>query len=238
MNQASKIKLDGVYTDDYGLKVQGRYEIPTAEKDIEFIEIKGRDGELTKEYGYKNITLSVSFSLNTRWKSESFKSVFRKVKQYILNAKTFAVDDDPEVYYKIKSTQIESAENKIVKFGQFVVNFVLDPFQYEVDNAPISITSQTTIINEGYEALPVITAHVAGTGNIYINEQKVTIQNVNGTITIDSEMQNAYRIADGYVTNLNKHTIGRFPVLEHGENVIRFDGDITKIELIKNLRWV
>lgn len=238
MNQASKIKLDGVYTDDYGLKVEDRYEIPTAEKDIEFIEIKGRDGELTKEYGYKNITLSVSFSLNMRWKSESFKSAFRKVKRYILNAKTFAVDDDPEVYYKIKSAQIESAENKIVKFGQFVVNFVLDPFQYEVNNAPISITSQTTIHNPGYEAEPIMTVHCNGTGNIYINEQKVTIQNINGTITIDSEMQNAYRVSGGYVTNLNNHMIGKFPVLEHGQNTINFDGDISKIELIKNWRWV
>lgn len=238
MNQASKIKLDGVYTDDYGLKVQGRYEIPTAEKDIEFIEIKGRDGELTKEYGYKNITLSVSFSINTRWKSESFKSAFRKVKQYILNAKTLETDDDPEIYYKIKSVQIETAENRIVKFGQFVVNFVLDPFQYEVDNEPITITSRTVINNPGYEALPVITVHMSGTGNIYINEQKVTIQNVNGTITIDSEMQNAYRKSGGYITNLNNHMIGKFPVLEHGKNTISFDGDISKIELIKNWRWV
>lgn len=238
MNQSSKIKLDGIYTDEFGLEVQGRYEVPTAEEDVEYIEIRGRDGELTKKYGYKNIPLPVSFSINRRWQEGTFKSIFRKIKPRILNSKTFSVDDDPEVYYKIKSVQIEPAENRIVKFGQFVVNFTLDPFMYEVDNPTQTITSQTLINNPGYEAEPIMTATCSGTGNIYVNEQKVTIQNINGTITIDSEMQNAYRIAGGYITNLNSHMIGKFPVLKHGDNVISFDGDISKIELIKNWRWV
>lgn len=231
---ASKIKINDVYTDEHGIYPKGRYEVPTAEKDIEFVYIKGRDGELTKEYGYKNIPFSVTFYI----KAESFKKTFRKAKPFLLNTKTIQVDDDDDVFYKVKSVKVNPADNTFETFGEFVVDFVLDPFQYELDNEPITITSQQTITNEGYKAEPILTVHCSGTGNIYINEQKVTIQNINGTITIDSEMQNAYRIAGGYVTNLNSHMIGKFPVLEHGDNVISFDGDISKIELIKNWRWV
>src|SRR5690606_4222876 len=154
---------------------------------------------------------------------------FRKAKMYLLNAKTLIFDDDNEVFYKVKNVQIDTAENYVLQFGEFTVNFTLDPFQYEVNNPTETITSQTTINNPGYEALPVITAHMSGTGNIYVNEQKVTIQNINGTITIDSEMQNAYRIEGGYIVNLNKHMIGKFPILRHGSNVIDFDGDISKM---------
>ena len=231
---ASKIKINGIYTDEHGIYPKGRYEVPTAEEDVERINIRGRDGSLTKKYGYLDIPLSVTFYIH----AESFKTAFRKAKMFLLSAKTIQVDDDDEVYYKVKSVTIHPAENVMKTFGEFVVDFVLDPFMYEVNNPVQTITSQTTIHNPGYEALPVITAHMSGTGNIYVNEQKVTIQNVNGTITIDSEMQNAYRIEGGYIVNLNKHMIGKFPVLEHGSNVISFDGDISKIELIKNWRWV
>lgn len=231
---ASKIKINGVYTDEYGIYPKGRYEVPTPEEDVERIYIRGRDGELTKKYGYRNIDLPIRFYM----KDESFKTAFRKAKTFMLNAKTLQVDDDEEVYYKVKSVTVRPAENVMKTFGEFDVEFTLDPFQYEVNNPTETITSQTTIHNPGYEALPVITVHMSGMGNIYINDQEVTIQNVNGTITIDSEMQNAYRIEGGYIVNLNKHMIGRFPVLEHGQNTISFDGDISKIELIKNWRWV
>src|SRR5690606_25249115 len=164
---------------------------------VEHIEIKGRNGTLTRKYGYKNIVLPVHFTVL----SDNFKKTFRKAKMYLLNAKTLIFDDDNEVFYKVKNVQIDTAENYVLQFGEFTVNFTLDPFQYEINNPTEIITSQTTIHNPGYEAEPIITVHCNGTGNIYINEQKVTIQNINGTITIDSEMQNAYRVSGGYVTN-------------------------------------
>src|SRR5690606_38235708 len=168
--------------------------------------------------------------------AESFKKNFRKAKMFLLNAKTIQVDDDDDVYYKVKSVTVHPAENVMKTFGEFVVDFVLDPFMYEVNNPTEIITSRTTINNPGYKSEPIMTVTCSGTGKIYINDQEITIQNINGTITIDSEMQNAYRIEGGYIVNLNKHMIGKFPVLRHGSNVIDFDGDISKIELIKNWR--
>jgi|SRR5690625_4858794 len=229
---ASKIKINGVLTDDKGVYPKGRYEVPTPEEDTEIIYIRGRDGELTKKYGYRNIDLPILFYM----KDESFKTAFRKAKSFILNAKTLQVDDDDEVFYKVKSVNINPAENLMKTFGEFEVEFTLDPFTYELDNAPITITSQTTIDNDGHTALPIITAQVSGTGKIYINDQEITIRDVNGEITIDSEMQNAYR-AGSPPQNMNKHMIGEFPTLQHGDNVVEFDGDIERLEVILNKRW-
>lgn len=234
---ASKIKIDGIYTEEKGIYPKGRYEVPTAEQIVEPIdEIKGRDSPLTKKYGYKNIPLDVTFYI----KSPSFKPTFRKAKPFILDAKTFQVDDDGEVFYKVKSVKIDDAENPFRTFGEFVVNFLFDPYMYELENEPITITSRTTIENDGHEALPIITATCNGTGKIYVNEQEVIIQNVNGSITIDSMMQNAYRKSPtGLIAeNMNKHMIGKFPVLEHRDNVIEFEGDISELEIIPNRRWV
>ncbi len=235
MLKASKIKIDDVYTGDYGIHPKERVIVPTTERDIEHVEIRGRHGTLTKKYGYRDIPLPVLFYMKDR---DSFKPIFRKAKMHLLNAKTMVFDDDKEVLYKIKSAEINEAENEIITFGEFVVEFTLDPFQYEVADSTRTITSRTTLNNPGYESQPIITATVAGTGNIYINDEKITIQDINGTIIIDSELMNAYRNNSGIITNLNHHMIGDFPVLRHGSNVINFDGDISKLEINPRWRWV
>lgn len=231
---ASRIKINGVYTDEHGIYPKGRYEVPTPEEDVERINIRGRDGSLTKKHGYLDIPLSITFYIH----AESFKTAFRKAKMFLLSAKTIQVDDDEDVYYKVKSVTVRPAENVMKTFGEFVVDFVLDPFMYEVNNPTEIITSRTVINNPGYESEPILTVTCNGTGKVYVNDVPITIQNINGTIILNSEMKNAYRIANGYVTNLNNHMIGDFPVLRHGSNVIDFDGDISKIEIIKNWRWV
>src|SRR5690606_18364527 len=172
MFRASKLKINNVYTDEYGFKPKGRIEVPTPEQHVEHIEIKGRNGTLTKKYGYKNIVLPVHFTVL----SDNFKKTFRKAKMYLLNAKTLIFDDDNEVFYKVKNVQIDTAENYVLQFGEFIVNFTLDPFQYEVNNPTEIITSRTVINNLGYESEPIMTVTCSGTGKIYINEQKVTIQ--------------------------------------------------------------
>lgn len=231
--RASKLKIDNIYTDEYGIKPKGRILVPTAEQDVEYVNIKGRHGSLSKKYGYKDIPLPIHFTMH----DENFKPIFRKAKPFLLSAKTLVFDDDNAVFYKVKSVRIDPAENVMKTFGEFTVYFVLDPFQYEIENDPITITKETTIENDGHTAQPIITVQVAGTGKIYIGEQEVAIKDVNGTITIDSEMQNAYR--GGYPPqNMNNRMVGQFPVLEHGSNIISFDGDITELEIICNRRWV
>lgn len=234
---ASKVLLDDVDTVDFGVAPEGRVAVPTAERDVVPIPIKGRDGSLTKKYGYKDIIFPIRFSILSF--DVPFKPLFRRVKPLFLDSNTLAMDDDLEVYYKIKSAHIEEADNTIKTLGKFTVNFRIDPFMYELENEPITITSRTTIENDGHEALPIITATCNGTGKIYVNEQEVIIQNVNGKITIDSEMKNAYRKSPtGLIAeNMNKHMIGHFPVLQHGENVVEFSGNIDRLEIIPNRRW-
>lgn len=228
-------RINGVDTTKHGIRPKQRIVVPTPEQDVEYIEIPGRNGSLTKKYGFKDIPLPVEFYIND---NTSFKRAFRKAKVFLFQAKTISFDDDSEVYYKVKSIKIDDAENIIEKYGMFVVEFTLSPFQYEVDVPTQTITSETTLTNEGHESEPYIKVHATGTGKVYINDQVVTIKDINGTIEIDSEIMNAYRISNGYITNLNNHMIGDFPVLRNGSNVIKFDGAITKLEINPRWRWV
>lgn len=226
--------LDDVYTDEYGVKPKGRIDIPTPEREVGFPHIKGRHGTLTKKYGYKNIEIPIIFTMH----SKKVKRNFRKNKMKLLNAKKLMLDDDLDVYYKIKDVEIEVMDNFIKTFGEFTVNFTLDPFQYEVENEPQLIKEKTKVNNPGYESQPILNIQSEGTGNVYVGEQEFVIKNINGLITVNSEAMNAYRTESGSSENLNDHMEGDFPVLPHGDSYIDFDGDIESVELIKNLRWV
>lgn len=237
MNKDSYVtKINGVDTRVYDIYQRERIDIPSPEQDVELIEIRGRHGALTKKNGFKDITLPVEFIFYE--KGKSFKKAFNSFKLLVMNAKKLTVNNEEDLYYKVKFVEIEDAINVRGDVGEFTVNFTLDPFQYETVDSSQTITSRTTINNEGYESQPIITAHMSGTGKIYINDQEITIQNINGTIIIDSELMNAYRNNNGINENLNHHMIGDFPILKHGENVIDFDGDITKLEINPRWRWV
>ncbi|GIN86980.1 hypothetical protein J6TS2_33660 [Heyndrickxia sporothermodurans] len=228
------IQIDHTNIKDLQLSLSERPAIPTPEQDVEHIEIRGRHGTLTKKYGFKDIPYSLTFDF---LEDTPFKPAFRKAKLVFFNGSKLAFEDDPGVYYKIKSVKIEDADNEVMEYGQFTVDFILAPFAYEVTEIR-TITSETTLTNEGYESDPYIKVHATGTGKVYINDQIVTIKDINGTIEIDSELMNAYRKENGYITNLNNHMVGDFPVLQNGKNIISFDGDITKIEMNPRWRWI
>lgn len=236
MGAEMMVQLDDIKIEALNLCLSERPPIPTPERQVEHIEIKGRNGSLTKKYGFRDIQYPLQFEFLED--DTSFKQAFRLAKIPILQAKKLCFLDDPTVYYKVKSVQIDEAVNDIFEYGQFTANFTLDPFAYENDTTTKTLTSQQIIINPGYESEPYIKATVSGTGRIYVNNQVVTIKDINGIIEMDSAMMNAYRKENGYITNLNNHMTGDFLLFEHGNNLVKFDGGISKLEIEPRWRWV
>lgn len=228
------VNLDDINISDLSLSLSERPPIPTPEQDTEHIEVRGRNGSLTKKYGFKDIEYKLTFDF---LEDVNFKQAFRQAKQVIFNATKLSFDDDPEIYYKIKSVSIEDAANDIAEYGSFTVTFTLDPFAYEETDI-ITVSQQTTLNNPGYEAAPYIKCYAAGNGNIYLGEQVIAIKDINGTIEMDSELMNAYRNDDGLITNLNNHMIGDFLLIPPGSSTISFDGAISKLEIDPRWRWI
>lgn len=228
------VNLDGVNVSKYKLSVTDRPPVPTPEQDVEHKEIRGRHGSLTKKYAFKDIEYKLTFNF---LEDSAFKQAFRVAKLAFFNAKKLSFDDDPGIYYKIKSLVIDDADNDVEEYGQFEVTFTLDPFAYQ-ETSTQTITAATTLNNPGYESEPYIKAYVAGNGNIYVGGHKIAITNINGTIEIDTALMNAYRVENGLITNLNSHMVGNFPVLPHGQTKISFDGAISKLEIDPRWRWI
>ena len=94
-------------------------------------------------------------------------------------------------------------------------------------------TSGTIITNPGsVYSEPILT--VTGSGNItlMVGMAIVELENISGSIVIDSVLQEAYQ----GTTLMNDHMNGEFPVLKPGANAISWTGTVTKVVVRPNWR--
>ena len=123
----------------------------------------------------------------------------------------------------------------------FAVNFRCYPFFYINAVADITvITTGTVITNPGsVYAEPKI--QVFGNGNVtlMIGTQIVELQNIENSITIDSVLQEAYKENTvGTGTLQNEKMSGEFPVLKPGANTISWTGNVSRIVITPNWRFL
>ena len=88
--------------------------------------------------------------------------------------------------------------------------------------------------NTTYFSQPVFKIFGQGNIKLFVNDELVEVKNINEGITIDSEMQEAYYNND----NMNHQMTGSFPIFGIGENKIRTEGNIDKIEILPQWRWL
>ena len=220
-------------TKTLGFALKGRPNIPSVNKRYESTEVEGRDGSLTRFIGYEDLKFTLNF--NILFQSD-IKQKLREIKGLLSRAKTLTFDDSPNFFYKVKQAQISDTETIIKSSGVFSVDFVADPFEYQKTSStayttkPISLTNQTTA-----EALPLIKITGTGTVVLNVNGTGVTLTGLTSSITLDSELQEAYT---GLTTNMNSNMNGNFPVLKIGSNTISWTGTVTKVEIDPQWRWL
>ncbi|MEG7339115.1 distal tail protein Dit [Bacillus cereus] len=223
------IGIDNQLASDYGICMVERPVIPTAEQEVEHIEVPGRHGSLTKKGAFKDVPLKIKFNM---LEEENIKPLVRRMKAWLMNGKTLYFTDD-DVYRKIKHVVIGDIANEIEEHGEFEVDFTLDPFEYTED-ANIMLNTPGSIYNPGtMESTPMLFVAGNGTFRIFINDVSLQIKDVNGSVVIDSELLEAY---SGTVS-MNDKMIGGFPEFQIGENKIEWSGAIQFISIQPRWRY-
>ena len=95
------------------------------------------------------------------------------------------------------------------------------------------LTSAGALVNPTqYDALPTITVEGTGAATLTVGEYQLTIDNIDGSITLKSSIQRAYTgtmARDGAVS-------GVYPVLPAGSTAISWEGSgVTSVTVIP--RW-
>lgn len=217
----------------FDMCIKERPVIPTPERDVEFIEIKGRDGSLTRKHGFLDILYSVEVNIIHE---DNVKKTLREFKGFLLGVKTLTLADDTDVYYKVKKIRVGDIENEIKEYGSFELEFTLDPYQYFYSGDTwIDVRNNTNLVNMNYvDALPLLEIVFSGSGtnnNIKIGDTLISQKTSKaGTYYIDSEQEEIYTQFGNAINDFN---FTELPKLIHGDNKIT--GNFTKARM--KCRW-
>lgn len=222
---------------DYGMVISKRPNLPSPKRRVNYMDIPGRHGRVQyDEKTYEDITIVVECGLKD---TENLVERLDSIKAWLFNAGEsdliFSFGEDKkyiaQVVNAIDFTQVYKYTSS------FPVIFNCQPFKYAVQNHLITLNvGGESIHNPGsLEGQPVI--YVYGNGDIVLNisDQTIEFNGVEGKIIINSEIQDCY---DDAMNNLNSKMTGEFPFLKTGENIITWTGNVTKLEVLPNWRWL
>lgn len=225
---------------DMGIVVNKLPPIVKAEKNIEKIEVIGRNGFLTQNYGtYKGTVKSIECTLMEDSKID-------EVMAWLDGYGDLTVSNQLDRTYKATIINQIPLSQVIPQIHEFIIQFDCQPFGYSLNNNPITkITGNNAMtINENnfieifnpctVESAPVITIWGYGSIDLNINDNIINLTNIANHITIDSEIMDCYR--DGQL--MNNYMKGNFPTFKVGINKISWIGNIQKLEIKPNWRWL
>ena len=99
----------------------------------------------------------------------------------------------------------------------------------------VTLAASGSVTNEGsVYSEPVITVTGSGDGTLLIGETLIELNGISGSITIDSELMEAYKGSESQ----NGKMSGDFPRLEPGVNGVSWTGGITGVTIKKNTRYL
>lgn len=143
---------------------------------------------------------------------------------------------EPNYYRMAYMRQAASVEDVAAALaGRITITFTARAYKRAtIGDRPIVLTAPGTIYNtEEYTSKPVVTVYGSGDVVLYFEQRQISISDIDGYITLDSETLRAYK---GNSNQNSKLVSAMFPRLAPGKNAISWTGTVTSIEIIPH--WV
>ncbi|QGG47354.1 distal tail protein Dit [Heliorestis convoluta] len=222
---------------DFGLVIVKRPTLPSPKRRVHFMDIPGRHSAVRyDEKTYEDITVLVECALLAR---KNLVNRLDAIKGWLFAAGEsdliFSFQDDK----KYRAQVVNAIDfTQVYRYAStFPILFHCRPFKYALVNNMITITaSGQDVYNPGtVESEPVLTIFGQGNVTVTINGERIELFDVNGKIIVNAELKDCY---DDALQNRNNQMAGNFPILKRGDNHITWTGNVQKIELLPNWRWL
>ena len=224
---------------DYGLLLES-ISLPSCNEVVENIDVEGRNGSLTVKQGYyQDRILDLNFMLK-RNHNESIEDFYLKIdaiqEWFLSGAEDLIIYLKPNKVLKVKNIMLSDMTPSNVFFLEFTATVTCDPFFYISNEKVITINKNNSSINYRGTAPGELKLKIYGTGDIQltINNTTLQINNIVDNITLDSKF---LLCLDNENYNKSIDMIGNFPLLEKGNNVISWIGNLTKLEVLQRTAY-
>jgi predicted phage tail component-like protein len=218
-------------TEIKGLLISELPPISKPKMRVKETEIDGVDGSKIEELGYESYDKTIKIGLTGKFD-------INEVIKYFSGAGNVTFSNEPDKYYRARIIDQIDYE-RLLRYRTANIKFRVQPFKYELDESPVTLTaSGKSVTNNGLEtSKPRMTIAGSGTIELYVNSLKVftyTFPEGETEVVVDSEKQDAYL----GVFLKNRNMTGDFPILQSGENIISWSGNVTSIVVEPNSRWL
>lgn len=233
MNSRGYFIFNGFRSSDYGVLISGDQTFNAPARDIDEIEIPGRDGVLTLDNGrFLSIKHSYKAFIVDGFadKVEQFRNMMMSVRGKARLTDSYHPD---EFYMARYDAGLTVKTNRPINAGEFDITFVRDPRRFLLAGETVMELSATGCITNPtmFDSKPVI--RVYGNGSVTIGGVTCAVtDNTLNYIDIDCEMQDCYR----GTTNMNGSVTfsgDDFPTIPPGFNTVAL-ADVTKVEITPN----
>lgn len=230
----------GRHTSEFNMYVEKRPVQKTAVRKRTVVPVAGRNGDLHyTEDAFENYEQPYECYFHG---PKPMPTLAHAIKDWLHGDGTYQkLQDsyDPECYRMATFAGPMDIENTLNKYGRCIVIFDCAPQNYlHTGQNVVSFMEKGKLFNPTLRtAKPLITVYGTGPGTVTVGNATVTIKELTDQITLDCDLQHAYRqVGDAAPENKNG-TIRAvpFPELTPGENPVSWTGDISHIEIIP--RW-
>lgn len=212
------------------------------ERDVEVVDIPGRNGDLIFDRGrYRNTlrTYECAFLSET---PDTYDLRLRAVCAMLRpTAGYFRLEDtyNRNVFRMARSVGSLSVTSLARQAGTFTVEFDCKPQVFLKDGEiPVVFRTPEMIYNDtAHNALPLIRVFGSAAGEITLGGVTVAVHRLEDTLVLDCETCNAYSVDTGgnLISQNSEIYAPKFPALLPGENEVSWTGGIEHLEIIP--RW-
>lgn len=224
--------FNGKSSGEYGLLVSGLRHYGTPTRNVEKIQVVGRNGEIIFDDGtYTNYIAVYEISI-----IHNFKVNAREIAQWLLGSRGYQKLSDTyypnQFRYAVCHSNIDYVVTALSKEGQATIEFDCMPQRFLVEGETITTLSTDGVISNPSQMASKPLLRVYGTGTLQVGNYSLTINSADTYTDIDCELMQCYK----GTTNCNNNVeVADFPVLVSGENQITLGEGITKVDITP--RW-
>lgn len=222
----------GIYDSrDFGVYISGQGTFSAPEKELDFISIPGRNGDIIgPSWKFRNIKITYPAFIYANFNQNitDFRNMLNSVKGYAELADSYHPDEFRKAAYADEFKPDVQQSNDA---GKFNITFDCMPQRFLVSGKNSFLYTQTSFTVQNptrFASKPRLEVYVpqGSSGVLTIGSQVITVNNPGATTIIDSEMQDCYY----GTTNLNRlvsFSDYNFPELKPGSNQITQESGMT-----------
>lgn len=219
------IVFRGIDSRDVGVVIEDMFDIHRPKRNVQTIQVPGRDGRLTQDDGTYD-TYTISGKINC------FGVPLSDVYAWLSGSGDLILGDEPTRSIRASATaQIKNTRFRCDGcYDSLQVSFECQPFRYHIEQTEgddvIITASPGTVTNPGtYKSAPKIKITGTGTAVLTIGTQIVEVDDLGGGVILDSELGECFNLNETQLKNSVVTLMDEdFPTLQPGANIISWTG--------------